>query len=385
MSIATATVPVPLSGTGALVDVSAMVGPKTVVLSGTFRGLYDLQASHDDVNFVSVLQFDAGGVEGVRRTMSGAFKSVRLSAATPDTTPVTPVTCIVSGILEDTENTFASIATVAPNFTGLTPTVDTSVAWPPSGPEADACFICTGGFQGIIVVLGSNNGVDFSPIGSFRVDRSPDGSPSQLKLPVVYSKDAVRYVRLQVDAVVTSTTVVTMGGWVGLPSVGPDPPTCTLQIPRNIVYPAPLQRRYFRYWKVPPDPDPGFSAGVKILVVNLWQNVLEETFVTGPLSCLLKLTISLQATIFAGVNPFAGLLMRCTVIQGATEQRAPGCGDSLDFFFSRRDTAGNGGQLTTSYSTAVELAPNTVTTVRLEFKTTDTDAYVSILGVVADY
>ena len=47
MSTASVSIPVPSSGFGAAVDVSSLVGEKTVALSGRYRGAYVLYGSHD--------------------------------------------------------------------------------------------------------------------------------------------------------------------------------------------------------------------------------------------------------------------------------------------------------------------------------------------------
>ena len=65
MSIAIVPVIVPSSGEGPIADISALVGPKTVTLTGRFTGTYTLLASHNNVNFVPALLFDTDGVEGV--------------------------------------------------------------------------------------------------------------------------------------------------------------------------------------------------------------------------------------------------------------------------------------------------------------------------------
>ena len=42
---------VPVSGDGPVADISSLVGPKTVILTGTFVGVYTLFASHDGLTF----------------------------------------------------------------------------------------------------------------------------------------------------------------------------------------------------------------------------------------------------------------------------------------------------------------------------------------------
>jgi hypothetical protein len=225
MSISQVVVPVPVSGDGPLVDVSSLVGRKTVVLTGSFQGIYDLLVSHDDVRFVSALQFDAGGVEGIRQTISGAFRSVRLRAATPGTIPISAVTCDVSAVAAAGENSFATIASLAAGFSGAAPIVDVAPLFPPTGPEEDICIICRGNLVGLLVVEGSLDGSRWCPIGSFRVDRLPEGSPTVLEFPVLSTEDKTRYVRVTVSGTVgIGGLVVTMGGRVLARTASPTGP-----------------------------------------------------------------------------------------------------------------------------------------------------------------
>jgi hypothetical protein len=222
--IQTVIVPVPTTGLGVRVDVSNLVGPKTVVFSGRFQGIYDLLASQDETHFVPILQFDAGGVEGVKQTLPGAFKYVRLQAATPTTAPLAGVTCVVSGVAAVGENSFSVVATLAAGAAaGLTPIVDLAAVFTPDGPEEDICFLAEGGLSGLLTILGSGDGDNFSPVGSFRRDRVPEGSPSSVKLGALPSLDKVRYVRLSLEGQVTSDLVVTVGGRVPASSSGANP------------------------------------------------------------------------------------------------------------------------------------------------------------------
>ena len=212
MSIQTVSVPVPASGDGPIVDVSALVGPKTVQLSGNFRGYYDLLASQDDANFDAVASFDAGGDAGIEQTVPGAFKSFRLRANVSQV--ISPVSCEVSAVLGAGENGFGTVASLAAGFSGLTPAVDTSTFVPPTGSEVDTCFLCRGAFEGPIVVLGSSDGVEFNPVGSFVADRLPEGAPPVLEFAPLTTLDKTRYVRLQVPGTTTGPVVVTVGGRV---------------------------------------------------------------------------------------------------------------------------------------------------------------------------
>jgi len=211
MSIQTVTVTVPAQGLGPVADISAIVGQKTVQLSGIFDGYYNLLGTQDDIKYVAITTFDAGGPEGIKVTIDGAIKSVRLQAVVRSTTGVS---CTVSGTQGVGQNGFGTIATLAPGATGLTASVDTSTFIPPNGSEADTCLLCSGSFEGVITVLGSSDNVAFNPVGEFRVARRPEGSPPDIALAPLQVGAKVRYVRLRVDAVVTDTTVVTLGGRV---------------------------------------------------------------------------------------------------------------------------------------------------------------------------
>jgi hypothetical protein len=211
MSIVSVTLTVPVSGDGPIADISALVGPKTVQLTGTFEGYYDLLVSHNGVNFTAAVAFDASGPEGLKQTIPGAFNYVRLRA---NAQSPSGVTCSVTGVSAVGENGFGTIATLAAGFSGLTPIIDTSAFIAPTGSEADTNFICQGDFQGPIVVLGSADGVLFNPIGEFRVDRRPEGAPPIVALTPLVTEAKVRYVRLSVTAVVQGAVVVTMGGRV---------------------------------------------------------------------------------------------------------------------------------------------------------------------------
>jgi hypothetical protein len=208
MSISTVSVPVPLSGEGALVDVSALVGAKTVVLTGQFKGIYELLASQDDSHFVPALLFDAGGVEAIRQTIAGAFKSVRAKAATPGTAPLGVITCEVSGVASVGQNYFATLANLSAGFTGSTPVVDTVLLFPPSGPEEDICLICRGNFQGLLVVEGSLDGSRFCPIGSWRVDRVLEGAAKVLEFSPLTTTVKTRYLKISLNGPVGAEGVV---------------------------------------------------------------------------------------------------------------------------------------------------------------------------------
>lgn len=211
MSVLKVPVTVPATGDGPIADVSSLTGQKTVLLSGLFRGSYDLLGSHDDVHFVAVTSFEASGAGEIKQTVAGSFKSVRIRSSA---VALAPMSCEVSGVAGT--NHFGVVASLPVGAGGETVAVDLYALIPPTGPESDACFICTGGFRGQVVVLGSQDGVAYRPVGSYRVDRLPEGSSEALTFPVLSTADKVRYVKLQLTGSVTSLLTVTVGGSVPL-------------------------------------------------------------------------------------------------------------------------------------------------------------------------
>lgn len=211
MSLATVPVIVPPSGDGPIADVSALVGQKTVLLSGFFDGTYVLLGSDDDATFVPVLTFDSDGKESIRLTTSSAFKSVRVRS---DAIPQTTVTVEVTGVSKPGENLFRVLATFPPGG-GAPVTVDTSILFPPTGLEEEIAILCAGGFTGVVVVEGSSDNVGFNTVGIFRADpqqRPLVGLPQALEFSPLATDDLVRYLRLSVQGQVTSTVTLTIGG-----------------------------------------------------------------------------------------------------------------------------------------------------------------------------
>jgi len=211
MSITTVTVVVPSSGEGPASGIDQIVGQKTVQLSGSFSGYYDLLASQDDLHFVAVASFNAGGPEGIKIAVDGSYKSVKLRA---QAIALTPISCVVSGTLGAGQNGFGTVASLSAGFSGLTAPVDLGTFVPPTGPETGSCLVCQGSFVGAIVVLGSLDGAEYNPVGEFRVDRRPEGAPSAVDLSPLLVDAKIRFARLLVNAIVTGPVVVTVGGRV---------------------------------------------------------------------------------------------------------------------------------------------------------------------------
>ena len=226
MSIATVNVPVPTSGDGPITSVVNLVGAKTVVLTGFFEGTYVLLASHDNSTFVPVLTFDSNGLEEIRQTLAEAYSSVRMRTVA-STAPATVVTLSVSGLSVPGANLFAVLANLPAGSSGPQPIFDTAIPFPPTGLESDINFICAGSLLGTIVVEGSSNGIDFNQIGSFQAGpqkRTLLGLSQSLEFSPLPTADKVRYVRINIQGQILGTTVVTIGGSIG---VGVAPPSST--------------------------------------------------------------------------------------------------------------------------------------------------------------
>jgi hypothetical protein len=208
MSTITQVIPVPLSGFGVAVDVSSMVGPKTVFLTGRFRGSYVLYGSHVGGNLAPLFQFDAGGVEGIRLTLSGALATVALKSMATD---ASGVSASISGESVPGNNTFAVLGTLSPGDSGPQPSYDLGV----SNYQEGLNFILTGGLEGKLAVEGSSDNVGWNPIGQFSVDPSGTSllasSPGPEFVPLA-TDDMVRYVRLNVIGRVVGGLTVTVGG-----------------------------------------------------------------------------------------------------------------------------------------------------------------------------
>jgi len=210
MSITIVNIPVPSSGDGPAADVSSLLGEKTVQLAGSFRGSYVLLGSQDNLDYVPILSFDAGSLAGISQTVAGAFKSFKLRSRATGS----GVTCQAAAVSSGGANYFASVASLSAGFSGDGPVVDTAALFPPSGAEADICFLCNGSFRGLLTVMGSLDGVQFNPIGSWRADGIPTGSPAGLEFSPLVTGDKTRYVQVSLDGTASGSVSVTMGGSV---------------------------------------------------------------------------------------------------------------------------------------------------------------------------
>jgi hypothetical protein len=211
MAISTVNVVVPGSGDGPVANLSTLVGSKTVELTGRFSGRYILLGSHNGVNFTPIMEFDAGGEESIKQTLDLAVASVLLRSEA--TSPV-GVTLNISGVTSGT-NHFTTLGTYLPGTSGLQPIIDLNVLFPPTSVEQDINIICLGGFEGILVVRGSMDGIHFTPMASFRADHQPinlSGPAPILNFSASLTKDLIRYIQLDLQGIVSDTTVVSYGG-----------------------------------------------------------------------------------------------------------------------------------------------------------------------------
>ena len=205
MSTSVKGIPVPSSGFGSAVDVSSLVGEKTVVLSGRFRGAYVLYGSHQSgpgAHFAPLLIFDAGGVESIKQTFKASLSQVRLKSLA---TGAAGVSANISGLEVPGDNSFTSLA------------VGGEVDLGTDAYQVDLNFMGFGQVNGAVVVEGSADGVGFNPIGEFASQGSVTsllGGGSGIEFSPIVTSDKIRYVRLRVQGSVAGGFVVTVGGAV---------------------------------------------------------------------------------------------------------------------------------------------------------------------------
>jgi trimeric autotransporter adhesin len=205
MSTSVKSIPVPSSGFGPAVDVSSLVGEKTVVLSGRFRGAYVLYGSHQSgpgARFAPLLIFNAGGIEGVKQTFKISLAQVKLKSLA---TGATGVSVNISGLLVPGDNSFTSV--------GVGGVLDLGS----DAFQVDLNFMGFGVVNGAVVVEGSLDGMSFNPLGNFSSSlASPSllGGGAGIEFSPIVCSDRIRYVRLNVQGSASSGFVVTVGGAV---------------------------------------------------------------------------------------------------------------------------------------------------------------------------
>ena len=205
MSTSVKSIPVPSSGFGPAVDVSSLVGEKTVVLSGRFRGAYVLYGSHQSgpgAHFAPLLIFNAGGIEGVKQTFKVSLAQVRLKSLASG---AAGVSANISGLSVSGDNSFTSV--------GVGGVLDLGS----DAFQVDLNFMGFGVVNGAVVVEGSLDGMSFNPLGNFSSSlASPSllGGGAGIEFSPIVCSDRIRYVRLNVQGSVAGGFMVTVGGAV---------------------------------------------------------------------------------------------------------------------------------------------------------------------------
>ena len=213
MSTSIIPVAVPVSGDGPVADISSLVGPKTVILTGTFVGVYTLFASHDGTTFGPILTFTSD--EPIATTLPDSYAYARVRA---NVTQAQSVSLTVAGELGTGQNLFAEVASFAPGEGGSSPVVDLATLFPPTGLEEGLNFICDGALSsGSILVEGSNDGALFSVVGIFQGGTSASatsllGTATVLAFTPLSTVDKIRYVRVTVQGLASQVVTVTVGG-----------------------------------------------------------------------------------------------------------------------------------------------------------------------------
>ena len=203
MATSNVIIPVPASGFGSAVDVSALVGEKTVILSGRYQGAYVLYGTHDGSHFAPLLIFNAGGIESIRQTFSGALQAVRLKSLASD---AAGVNASISGLSVPLDNSFSFIGPVGKGFSGVMDLGN-------SAYQTDLNFMGFGRLSGSVVVEGSSDGLNFNPIGSFSASGvNLFDVEGVIEFSPLETVDKVRYVRLNVLGDVPDLFMVTIGG-----------------------------------------------------------------------------------------------------------------------------------------------------------------------------
>lgn len=210
MSTSIVKIPVPTSGYGLAVDVSDLVGEKTVVLSGKFRGIYVLYGAHDNKHFVPILSFNVGGIEGIRQTFSGSLRQVKLRSLVTESVGVE---ASISGLKLLGNNSFTSFGVLNSGSQGPQRIIDLGT----TNYQVDLNFIAQGSLYGTVLVEGSLDGKSFNPVGDFSADPSAGSllGRQELEFSPLGTSDKVRYVRLNVRGEILDSFTVTIGGAQG--------------------------------------------------------------------------------------------------------------------------------------------------------------------------
>lgn len=222
--------PVPTSsGEGAAVDVSALVGEKSVEVIGDYDGTLVVLGSHDGTRFVPVLFFDSGnGDQSWKQTIPYVLRymKVRRRARGTGSTPLSMVVGSRATVPDATINKFTTLAAIAAGAgVGPAGSIDLFSSFPSTGLDPGISVICSGEFSGQVVVEGSNDGSSFTPLGVDAAGRPAGGfqlgaaadQPSteqRYELTPLLIPDVVRYLRAGLGAggSVSRAVTVTIGG-----------------------------------------------------------------------------------------------------------------------------------------------------------------------------
>ena len=206
----------PTYGTyGPILDVSVLRGEKTVLLDGSFDGLYVLYGSHDNANFVPVFSFFGARPQSIKQIFESSYLSVRLRSLA---TNAAGVSISISGEFSASTNSFAPLPLVPAGAYGPQAVVDLFALVPPSGLLSGTNVILTGNFVGSVSVEGSLDGVRFSPVAVFKNLSAPNPNSGLQPAvpqngPAPYTQQ-VRYLRVNVleGTFVLGTLFATVGG-----------------------------------------------------------------------------------------------------------------------------------------------------------------------------
>ena len=212
MPNATFNIPVPPGGDGPIVDISSLVGSKTVILTGFFSGSYTLLVSNDGVHYVPALLFNSDGHESIKQTLKDAYQFARLRS---NANTVGTVTCNVTGTSAPGENFFLFLPPFLPGGAQQSTIINTWAFFPPTGLEQGINFLCEGSFTGVILVEGSADGAEFDVIGTFQAgpqQRVLVGIPPVLEFEPLSTPNKTQYLRLTLQGQAFLPVFISLGG-----------------------------------------------------------------------------------------------------------------------------------------------------------------------------
>jgi hypothetical protein len=220
LSILPLNVPLIYGSVGSALDISTLIGEKTVQLDGSFDGQYVLYVSNDGLNFVPEFAFEGGRPQSIKLTLRESFLYARLRCLASN---ISSVTAEISGVYSASANAFTNLPAIPPGAYGPQAPIDLFALLPPTGFQGGSNVILTGDFQGSVSIEGSLDGIKYSPIAIFRtptITRPADGlSVVVAEHNPVGFEPKVRYLRANVleGAFVRGVLFVTVGGEVELP------------------------------------------------------------------------------------------------------------------------------------------------------------------------